>query len=255
MPRFTITDHNGLKLAAVYHEPATSGNYPLVLMLRGFTGYKEEEHIVSLANSLAAAGIAALRFDAPGSGESEGSWAEDYRVTKYLDDISDVYEYAVQNLPVDPLRIAIWGHSMGGLVALTAACRLPNTFIAACGSQPSSGKKVLTPAEDSTWRIDGWFTFKSGHHGDIALPYAYLIDRSQYNLLAEIPQIGMPLLLIAGTTDKLVPAESVRLIAEAAPEPKQYLEYNTGHDYEKYPKMLKQINDATVDFFRVYLKP
>jgi uncharacterized protein len=248
-----ITDHLGLKLAAIYHEPATPGPHPLAILLHGFTGRKEERHIETLAQDLAAAGIAALRFDASGSGQSEGTWAEHYRVSNYVADVSDVYDYAIENLPVDPARIAIWGHSMGGLVALTAASRHPERFVAACGSQPSSGKKILSPEDDKAWRETGWFTFPSRALGDIRLPYDYVTDRLKFDLVAEIAHFKKPLLLIAGTTDELVPAGMVKSIFEAASEPKQYIEYNIGHDYKKHPGTLAEINAATVSFFREHL--
>jgi alpha-beta hydrolase superfamily lysophospholipase len=249
----TITDHLGLKLAATFHEPATPGPHPLVILLHGFSGRKEEGHIVSLAEDLAAAGIAALRFDASGSGQSEGTWAEHYRVSNYLADVSDVLEYAKTHLPVDPARIAIWGHSMGGLVALTAAVRSPGQFIAACGSQPASGPKAVTAEEDEAWRRTGWHTVHSRGHGDFELPYAYVTDRLQYNLLAEISALKMPLLLLGGTTDTLVPAAGVKQIFAAAPEPKTYLEYNIGHDYKHHPEMLAKMNADTLKFFEKYL--
>src|SRR6185369_4606169 len=227
-----ITDHLGLKLAALYDAPETPGPHPLVILLHGFTGRKEEGHIASLAGALAEAGIAALRFDAPGSGRSEGTWAEHYRVSNYLADVSDVYEYALNHLAVDPARVGIWGHSMGGLIALTAASRSPQLFVAACGSQPSSGKKILSKKDDETWRETGWATFHSRALGEIHLPYDYVTDRRQYDLLTEIGNFKKPLLLIAAATDDLVPARIVRQIFEPASEPKQYLEYHIGHDYK-----------------------
>ena len=131
----TIPTHLGLNLAAVYHQPAIPGPHPLVILLHGFTGYKEEEHIVTLADDLAAVGIAALRFDAPGSGESQGTWADDYRLTNYIEAVPDVFSYGKTTLNIDPNRVAIWGHSLGGFVALACATRHPDYYVAVCGSQ------------------------------------------------------------------------------------------------------------------------
>jgi len=249
----SIPNHLGLKLAAEFHKPAGPGPYPLVILLHGFSGRKEEGHIVSLAEALAKAGIAALRFDASGSGESEGTWAEHYRASNYLADVADAYDYAVANLPVDPTHIGIWGHSMGGLVALTAACRSPRRFVAACGSQPASGGKILSAAADEAWRKAGWTTYPSRAFGDIRLPYDYVLDRKNFDLPTEIAELKMPLLLISGTTDKSIPAESVRALFAAAPEPKTYLEYDVGHDYKHHPEILAKINADTLKFFKKYL--
>jgi pimeloyl-ACP methyl ester carboxylesterase len=248
-----ITDHRGLKLAAVYHEPATSGPHPLVILLHGFTGYKEEGHIVSLAELLVTNGIAALRFDAPGSGESEGSWEHDYRLTNYLEDIIDVINYSKTSLNVNPLRMAIWGHSMGGFVALAAASRLEGNFQALACSQPSSGWKLLSTESELSWRTTGWAEFKNSRFPLIRLPYDFLIDRNQYDALTEAPSLKLPALFIAGTQDIDVPALTVQKIYNAAPEPKTYLEFDVDHGYKHNPEMLDQINTATVNFFSKYL--
>ena len=249
----TIPTHLGLNLAAVYHQPSTPGPYPLIILLHGFTGYKEEEQISTLADELVKVDIAALRFDAPGSGESEGTWAEDYRLTKYLEAVQDVLSYAKTNLPIDPNRVALWGHSLGGFVALAAAARHPDDYIAVCGSQPSSGWKILPADQEAKWRTTGWANFES-HSLPIKLPYTFFTDRQQYNVLDEARQVIVPVLFIAGTKDEDVPAATIRGIYAAAPEPKTYLEFPTTHDYKRDPENLQKINAATVDFFVRSLK-
>jgi alpha-beta hydrolase superfamily lysophospholipase len=219
-------------------------------MLHGYTGWKEEEHIESLAAELASSGMATIRFDAPGSGESGGTWAEHYRPSNYLADVLDVVAYAKRHMDIDPERIVIWGHSMGGLIALTAAVRHPELFVAVCGSQPSSTKKTLDPTESKEMNETGWFTVHSRRLGDFRLPKAFIDDRSSFVIKAEIGQLKMPLLLIAGTDDASVPCASVKELYSVAPEPKQFLEYKTNHHYKKDPGVLKEINQATVAFFR-----
>ena len=59
----------------------------------------------------------------------------------------------------------------------------------------------------------------------------------------------MPLLLQAGRRDDIVPAERVRQIFDAAPEPKTYEEYGVNHFYKLAPGPRSRINEATVKFF------
>ena len=63
-----------LRLYGMLHRPEGAGPHPAVMILHGFTGQRIEPHrlFVKLARQLVAAGIAALRFDFRGSGESEG---------------------------------------------------------------------------------------------------------------------------------------------------------------------------------------
>ena len=238
----------GLNLAAVYHQPSTPGPYPLVILLHGFTGYKEEEHIATLAEALAYQGIAALRFDAPGSGESEGTWAEDYRVNKYVSAVGDVLEYAKTNLEIDPNLVAIWGHSMGGYIALATAAHSTD-IKALVASQPSIGWMMVPEGKLSHWQGTGWapFTFKTDTK--IKLPYAFYDERRQYSSLKEAAHLKIPSLFIAGLNDIDVPAQKVREIYAAASGPKQYLEFSASHGYKHELENLSKINTATLEFF------
>lgn len=223
-------------------------------MLHGNTGWKEEEHLSTLADKLAENGIASIRFDSPGSGESDGTWQDDYRVSNYLAAVPKVYDYATRTLNLDANRAGIWGHSMGGMVAIYAAAQQPDTFKAVCGSQPSSGAMSRNFSEGiEQWRTQGGVNIETEIFGTVRLPVAYFIDREQYNTLEAVKQIHAPLLLIAGLNDEIVSRESVQKIFHAANEPKKFLEYPADHLYKYDPATLEQINDDTVTFFSAIL--
>lgn len=113
-----IPNKNGLKLAAILHKPDSSGIFPAVILLHGFSGDKEEGHIKQLAVDLAKNDFVAIRFDASGYAESEGKTEEDYRLTNYFSDTKSVYKY-LKNLPyVDKDRIGIFGHSVGAMLVI-----------------------------------------------------------------------------------------------------------------------------------------
>lgn len=251
MKQLAIGDSAGRKLAALYDAPSGSEPFPLVIMLHGNTGWKEEVHLATLAADLAKSGIAALRFDAPGSGESDGTWADDYRVSNYLAAVQDVYDFAVQNFPIDRNRVGIWGHSMGGMVAIYAAVRQPEIFKAVCGCEPSAGNmSTHTRPEAETWRERGGASIDTEIFGKIWLPADYFLDRLNFNTAAEVKKLHAPILLIAGQNDDRVPPASVRKIFEAANEPKQFLEFPTDHFYKRDPRTLLKINSSAEHFFQ-----
>lgn len=232
--------------------PETAEKFPLVILLHGFTGWKEEKHIETLAEELVKNGIAALRFDAPGSGESEGTFAEDYTLTNYIACVEDVLAWAQASPGIDPERVAIWGHSMGGFTALAAAVRYTG-FKALCCCQPSSGPKTMKPGEKEAWEATGWQSFSNDHFQDVHLPYSFYLERETYHARNEAPQLRIPSLFIAGTHDRSVPLEDIREMASLAPQPSFYREFPTTHGYHKYPEMLQAINTETVRFFMKYL--
>lgn len=243
----------GLNLAGVLSTPEAAEKFPLVILLHGFTGWKEETHIATLAEELVKVGIAALRFDAPGSGESEGTFGRDYTLSNYIACIEDVLAWTQASPGIDSNRIAIWGHSMGGFTALAAAVRYPG-FKALCCCQPSSGPKTMKPGEREVWEATGWQSFSNDHFQDIRLPYSFYLERETYHARNEAPKLRIPSLFIAGTEDRSVSLEDIREMASLAPQPSFYREFPTTHGYHKYPEALAAINAETVQFFKQYLE-
>jgi pimeloyl-ACP methyl ester carboxylesterase len=246
-----IPSSSGLQLAAIFNPPTTTEKTPpFVILLHGNTGWKEEEHLATLAETLAENGIAAIRFDAPGSGKSDGSWEKDYRASNYLSAVKSVYDYAIENLQVDPQRAGIWGHSMGGMIAVHAASRNKNMFQALCGCELSPGEMSKYHGNDiKEWRERGGVEVETEIFGKIWLPVDYFIDREQFNTAREIAKLHIPLLLLAGLHDQLVTHQSVRHIFEAANEPKKYLEHPMDHFYKRNPRTLAKVNREVVHFF------
>lgn len=94
---------------------------PIVILSHGFTSSKEE--MTSLAKGYAVNGIASVRFDFLGSGESEGE-STDMSVLTEVDDLNAILDYVKTLDEVDTDHIILSGNSMGGLVtALTGAQR------------------------------------------------------------------------------------------------------------------------------------
>lgn len=50
--KIKVKNNKGLNLSTVLERPNKNGKFPTVILLHGFTGYKEEKHIVLLAKNL-----------------------------------------------------------------------------------------------------------------------------------------------------------------------------------------------------------
>lgn len=101
----------GLTLRGVLDRPS-GGPCPLVLMLHGFGGRMEEGE--ELSDRLTAAGLATLRFDFNGHGQSDGSFSD---MTPYneIEDAAAFLRYARSLDFVTDIYAA--GHSQGGVIA------------------------------------------------------------------------------------------------------------------------------------------
>ncbi len=98
--------------------PRKEGKIPVMVLIHGFTGYKEEKHIVAVAEAAAAAGYAVLRADMYGHGKSGGEF-RNHTLFKWMTNALTLIDYA-RSLEFAG-DIYLCGHSQGGLTAMLAA--------------------------------------------------------------------------------------------------------------------------------------
>lgn len=109
------------KLSVVVQTPdnlAEGEKCPVVIMMHGFMGNKDGMMEKIAGDRLAGQGIASVRFDFNGHGESEGEFSG-MTVPNEVEDAKLVYEY-VKSLPFAG-DVALTGHSQGGVVASMTA--------------------------------------------------------------------------------------------------------------------------------------
>ncbi len=97
----------------------------------------------TLAHSLAEAGIASLRFDKRGVGESGGDFST-AGPDDFVADVLGAMKYLVRQKGFARERVGLLGHSEGGMVALTAAAKMVEApFCVLLASPLLSGKDNL----------------------------------------------------------------------------------------------------------------
>ncbi len=138
--RLTIDGSKG-KLAAIIQKPATAPGeqIPMVIMMHGFGGNKgggERRTLFDvIADKLEAQGIATIRFDFNGHGESEGEFWQ-HTVPNEIEDALKVYEYVRDLRYVS--TVSVLGHSQGGVVASMVAGKLGAEIKAAVLMAPAA---------------------------------------------------------------------------------------------------------------------
>src|SRR5262249_49497500 len=105
--------NGGRNLAACIHRPAASLS-PLVICCHGLTGRRigASYRMVTLARLLEAAGIATIRFDFGGCGESIGPF-EDVTSQSLLDDLRTVIDFVRSRSEFNMTRVGLVGSSFG----------------------------------------------------------------------------------------------------------------------------------------------
>jgi len=122
-----FVNRSGQRLRGMIHEvrPPEGGPAPGVVFFHGFTGDRMESHwiFVKCSRALARAGIASLRFDFFGSGESDGEFRE-ASIDSEMADGEDAVDFFRRERGIDPDRLGLVGLSLGGAVAALVAARV-----------------------------------------------------------------------------------------------------------------------------------
>jgi pimeloyl-ACP methyl ester carboxylesterase len=119
-----------LKLAGTFTIPEGEGPFPAALLIAGSGGSDRNESgnghrpFLVLADWLTRRGIAVLRVDKRGVGDSEGRLI-DATTTDLATDAEEAIRYLRTRSEVDAGRIGMVGHSEGGLIACMVAGRNP----------------------------------------------------------------------------------------------------------------------------------
>lgn len=119
---------DNVTLAGTLTSPKGAGPFPVVVMISGSGAQDRDETIMRhkpflvIADQLAKHGIAVLRFDDRGTAESTGDFgaatSEDF-----ANDVEAVVDFLKTHDKVNPDKIALCGHSEGGIIAPMIASR------------------------------------------------------------------------------------------------------------------------------------
>lgn len=198
--QISITSRNGYTLLGVYTLPEGVTKAPVVINVHGFggnrCGYKNLH--VQMARELEKHGIACVRFDMYGNGESDGEFS-DMTFTSLLNDTEDVYNWVVEQEWADENQIILSGQSMGGYVAACAAPKLnPAKLILQC---PGAG--MWDGALDRALAMEEKGIFTADIEG-LCFATAFNKDLHKYEPFSTAKGYEGPVLLVRGTEDKLV---------------------------------------------------
>ena len=230
----TFTARDGLTLHGYLTLPRRAGDAgapPMILMLHGGPWSRYLWPDPSLVRFLGSKGYAVLRLNFRGSTGYDRKFLEAGKGALFgrmQQDVLDAAAWAVANGHAAPGRVALFGGSFGGLLALVMLGRNPEAFRAGIALN------AITDAVDF-WRTDWrrpvnrrlWQEFL----GTRDLPVAALSKISPVN---NVERIAAPVLLIAGTRDRRVSAlhsQDLFLLLKDAGKPVRLLEYpGAAHD-------------------------
>jgi len=184
---------DGVKINAFYRS-----NPPSKQVLLWFHGNAENigyglDHLRELAKI----GVNVLAVDYRGYGRSEGKPDE----AGVYQDADAAYDYLIKQRHFRAEDIIIYGHSLGGAVAVNLASRRP------CGGLIVESS--FTSARAMARRM-------------FAIPAIAYVVKSRFDSLQKIRDVHAPILIAHGTRDEMIPFAMGQQLFQAAPEPKRF---------------------------------
>ncbi len=210
---------DGIRLHGWY--APSPGVRPTTLWAHGNAGNITHrlDHIKLLVEQV---GLNVFIFDYRGYGRSDGKPSEEglYR------DARAAYDYLIKQRMLLPSDVIIYGQSLGGAVAVDLAT-----------TRSCSGlvlEATFTSARDMARLVIP------------LLPVDWVI-KSEFNGLAKIARVRIPILMLHGAHDRTVPIRLGRTLFESANEPKRFVElphsdHNDGYvvDSQLYVDSLRE---------------
>jgi pimeloyl-ACP methyl ester carboxylesterase len=249
MEKLIAFRNQGQRLYGMLHLPDSVVTTPAVVLCHGFTGSRMEAHFlfVKMARDLAAHGIAALRFDFRGSGESEGRF-QDMTIGGEISDAVAALRWLRRQRGIAPARLGLLGLSLGGCVSACVAGQHPQIVKAlalwSAAAHPehfwnADAERALEGREVVDW-------------GGNLIGRAFLEEAKAGVIrpLAEIARYPGSVLIVHGEKDAAVPLGHAQEYTAAVPGRKEvHIIAGADHVYSSFPWESEVIR-LTSEWFR-----
>lgn len=147
-------------------------------------------------------GFSVLLIDYRGYGRSQGSFPSEARI---YEDAETAYNYLVKQRQLSSREIFLYGHSMGGAVAVELAIAHPE----------SAGLIVQSSFTSMLDMVERYSIMR-------LFPVRLLLTQ-KFDSLTKVKLLRIPVLFAHGTADPLIPSGMSKQLYAASPEPKKIL--------------------------------
>ena len=219
--KVTFKNGAGQKLAGILHVPEGEGPFAAVVRAHGYSGSKDGRTGQVLAEHFQ--DVVFFRFDFHGHGESEGHF-EDVDAAQCIDDLKCAIEYVASLEQVNNNKIAVTGSSLGGLSTLLAVAWHGNV---------SCAVPVCPVSRINNLR-------------GTQIKYQQLVDT---NIHEECEAIEIPLLIVHGDKDDIVPIKDSQDLIEHLGRGELHTVKGANHVFEGINEY-KEYIDTVVSFIR-----
>ena len=205
--------------------PSEQPHAKVLLYLHGNGGNLSDN--AAQAARLNRLGSSVFIIDYRGYGKSSGKFPSEKTV---YEDAETVWKYLTEQRHISPHDIIIYGHSLGGAVAIDLAVKHPEAAGLIAESSFTSVRAM---------------SMLDKHY--LVFPI-FLILNQRFDSIDKVGKLKMPVLFIHGSSDEVVPTWMGQALYQAAPQPKRLLIVPGGHHMDSAEIGGQRYLEAVRDF-------
>lgn len=222
MPPIKVSFENaqGHQLDARLELPVDQFPHTFAIFAHCFTCNKNLIAVRNICRALNLRGIAVLRFDFTGLGDSEGDFSET-NFSSNIEDLVEAAEYLKQHYQAPEILV---GHSLGGAAVIAAAAKLPEVRAVATIGAPFDPAHVSHLLSEDLEEIEQEGVASVQIEGrTFTVKKQFLEDIKSANLAPKLERLKKALLILHSPQDLTVPIENAAQLYHAARHPKSFI--------------------------------
>lgn len=218
--KINFPNKNGQQLAARLELPSNQEAHNFAIFAHCFTCNKNLSAVRNIGRALNNKGIAVLRFDFTGLGESEGDF-ENTNFSSNIQDLIAAADYLTQHYKAPSILI---GHSLGGAAVLFAGKQIESIKAVATIGAPSSPDHVqhLFKSDIEEIKKTGIAEILIGGR-PFTVKKEFLDDIEAKSMEYTVKELRKPLLVIHSPQDNTVGIQNAKEIYHHAHHPKSFI--------------------------------
>ncbi len=250
----TFEDKQGRKIVGTLLIPDWTKQVPVVILCHGFKGDRNEKHIRAISDELCKGGLASLRIDFTRDPGESSLHFEDFTISYELEVLDQAVNFVKSQKEIDPNKIGLAGHSLGGLVVAWYVATHPDIAALATLSAVYNFEKTWRHEYSDTineFKEKGFANFHSTHLNRVLkLKAGFYDDALSYDMDKVIESLVCPILVVAGTDDQAVTMDHAQNFYDRAFSKEKQLKVIKGsdHNYTKEGN-LDEVKTAVADWF------
>lgn len=233
--KVSFTNTEGKQLAARLEIPNQEA-HTYAVFAHCFTCNKNFSAVRNISRALVNKGIAVLRFDFTGLGDSEGSF-EDTNFSSNVSDLIQAAKFLEENYKAPALLI---GHSLGGAAVIFAASQIASVVTVSTIGAPSSPAHVQHLFKSNVEEINATGKAKVNIGGrDFTIKKDFIDDIESKPMNEVLKNLRKPYLVIHSPQDTIVGIENAKELYQYAHHPKSFI------SIDKADHLLTNNDDST----------